>query len=130
AKAISGAEAFKLYDTFGFPIDLTQLIAGERGQTGDVAGFARERAKRRPRPHEALERSKTADGGRVAVHVNRGGEWRTVKPRAKQRWVVDDTTQAETDVLRFRQASDVVELVLQENPFYAESGGQVSDTGR
>src|SRR5437879_12298625 len=54
----------------------------------------------------------------------------TVKPRAKQKWVGYDTTQAETDVLRFRQASDVVEVVLQENPFYAESGGQVSDTGR
>src|SRR5689334_19590990 len=130
AKVISGAEAFKLYDTFGFPIDLTQLIAGERGQTVDVAGFERELGKQRTRSHEALERSKTADGGRVAVHVKRGGEWRTVKPRAKQKWVGYDTTQAETDVLRFRQASDVVELVLQENPFYAESGGQVSDTGR
>src|SRR5207247_10676233 len=45
AKTISGAEAFKLYDTFGFPIDLTQLIAGERGQTVDVAGFERELGK-------------------------------------------------------------------------------------
>src|SRR5439155_363062 len=53
-----------------------------------------------------------------------------VKPRAEQKWVGYDTTQAETDVLRFRQASDVVEVVLRENPFYAESGGQVSDTGR
>src|SRR6266481_3334349 len=130
AKAVSGAEAFKLYDTFGFPIALTQLIAGERGQTVDVAGFEQELGKQRTRSHEALERSKTADGGRVAVHVKRGGEWRTVKARAKQKWVGYDTTQAETDVLRFRQASDVVELVLQENPFYAESGGQVSDTGR
>src|SRR5204862_381001 len=49
---------------------------------------------------------------------------------AKQKWVGYDTTHAETDVLRFRQASDVVELVLQENPFYAESGGQISDTGQ
>src|SRR5881396_1514126 len=130
AKAISGAEAFKLYDTFGFPIDLTQLIAGERGQTVDVAGFERELGKQRTRSHEALERSKVTDAGKVAVHVKRGGEWRTVKPRAKQKWVGYDTTQAETDVLRFRQASDVVEVVLRENPFYAESGGQVSDTGR
>src|SRR6059036_483152 len=130
AKAISGAEAFKLYDTFGFPIDLTQLIAGERGQTVDVAGFDRELGKQRTRSLEALERSKIADAGTVAVHVKRGGEWRTVKPRAKQKWVGYETTQAETDVLRFRQASDVVEVVLQENPFYAESGGQVSDTGR
>jgi len=130
AKSISGAEAFKLYDTFGFPIDLTQLIAGERGQTVDVAGFERELGKQRTRSLEALERSKVGDAGRVAVHVKRGGEWRTVKPKGKQKWVGYDTTQAETDVLRFRQASDVVEVVLQENPFYAESGGQVSDTGR
>src|SRR5438132_4170692 len=130
AETISGAEARKLYDTFGFPIDLTQLIAGERGQTVDVAGFERELGKQRTRSLEALERSKLGDAGKVAVHVKRGGEWRSVKPRAKQKWVGYDTTRAETDVLRFRQASDVVEVVLQENPFYAESGGQVSDTGQ
>src|SRR5881409_657363 len=130
AKAISGSEAFKLYDTFGFPIDLTQLIASERGQTVDVAGFEQELGKQRTRSHEALERSKTADRGTAAVHVKRGGEWRTVKPKAKQKWVGYDTTQAETDVVRFRQASDVVEVVLRDNPFYAEAGGQVSDTGR
>jgi alanyl-tRNA synthetase len=130
AKQISGAEAFKLYDTYGFPIDLTQLIAGERGQTVDVAGFDLELGKQRTRSLEALERSKGGGAGKVAVHVKRDGEWRTVKARAKQKWVGYDTTEAETDVLRFRQASDVVEVVLQENPFYAESGGQVSDTGQ
>src|SRR5205807_1583566 len=67
AKAISGAEAFKLYDTFGFPIDLTQLIAGERGQAVDVAGFERELGKQRTRSLEALERSKGGDAGEVAV---------------------------------------------------------------
>jgi len=134
AKQISGAEAFKLYDTYGFPIDLTQLIAGERGQTVDVAGFERELNKQRTRSLEARERSKAGAGGagQGAVHVKRGGggEWRTVKPRAKQKWVGYDTTQAETAVLRFRQAGQLVEVVLQENPFYAESGGQVSDTGQ
>src|SRR5690242_15306935 len=103
AKAISGAEAFKLYDTYGFPIDLTQLIAGERGQTVDVAGFERELNKQRTRSLEARERSKAGGGGagQGAVHVKRGGggEWRTVKPRAKQKWVGYDTTQAETAVL-------------------------------
>src|SRR5437870_10459150 len=128
AKAISGAEAFKLYDTFGFPIDLTQLIAAERGQTVDVAGFERELGKQRTRALEALQRSKTGEG--VAVHTQRAGEWRTVKPKAKQKWVGYESTQAETDVLKFRQAGDTVEVVLHENPFYAESGGQVSDTGR
>src|SRR5437762_5587554 len=129
AKQISGAEAFKLYDTYGFPIELTQLIAAERGQTVDVAGFERELAKQRTRSLEARERGKGGTES-AAVHVKRGGEWRTVKPRAKQKWVGYDTTAAETAVLRFRQAGDVVDLVLQENPFYAESGGQVSDTGQ
>ena len=126
-KAISGAEAFKLYDTFGFPIDLTQLIAAERGQVVDVAGFERELGRQRTRSLEALERSKIGDG--VAVHTARSGEWRTLSPKAKQKWVGYDRTQAETDVLKFRQAGDTVEVVLHENPFYAESGGQVSDTG-
>src|SRR5438552_2623645 len=120
AKAISGAEAFKLYDTFGFPIDLTQLIAGERGQAVDVAGFERELGKQRTRSLEALERSKGGDAGKGAVHVKRGGEWRTVKPRAKQKWVGYDTTQAETAVLRFRQASDVVEVVLRSEEHTSE----------
>jgi alanyl-tRNA synthetase len=132
AKTISGAEAFKLYDTFGFPIDLTQLIAAERGQAVDVAGFERELEKQRSRSLEAHERSKAGAGGREgpAVHAQRSGAWRTVKPKRKQKWVGYETTSAETDVLKFRQADDVVEVVLADNPFYAESGGQVSDTGR
>jgi alanyl-tRNA synthetase len=130
AKAISGAEAFRLYDTYGFPIDLTQLIAVERGQTVDVAGFERELEKQRSRSLDALERSKAGEGGGPAVHVKRSGAWRAVKPKRKQKWVGYDTTRAETEVLKFRQADEVVELVLAENPFYAESGGQVSDTGR
>src|SRR6266516_2530292 len=94
AKAISGAEAFKLYDTFGFPIDLTQLIAAERGQTVDVAGFERELGKQRTRSLEALERSK----GGPAIRMKRSGQWRTVKPKGKQRWIGYEATRAETDV--------------------------------
>src|SRR6266566_3410180 len=129
-KVIAGADAFKLYDTYGFPIDLTQLIAAERGQTLDVAGFERELGKQRTRSQESLERTKARAKGAPAVHVKRPGEWRSVKPRGKQKWVGYDTTRAETDVLKFRQADDRVEVVLEENPFYVESGGQVSDTGR
>src|SRR5712692_5936252 len=67
AKVISGAEAFKLYDTYGFPIDLTQLIAAERSQTVDVAGFERELERQRTRSRAALERSKGGGGGGPAV---------------------------------------------------------------
>src|SRR2546427_1453992 len=80
AKAISGPDAFKLYDTYGFPIDLTQLIAAERGQTVDVAGVERELGKQRTRSQDALEGSK---GGTVGHH-DRPGEWRGVKPKGQQ----------------------------------------------
>src|SRR6266571_2462022 len=102
-KVIPGHDAFKLYDTYGFPIDLTQLIAAERGQTVDVAGFERELGKQRTRSQESLERTKARAKGAPAVHVKRPGEWRSVKPRGKQKWVGYDTTRAETDVLKFRQ---------------------------
>src|SRR5436309_1177202 len=125
-RVIAGDDAFKLYDTYGFPIDLTQLIAAERGQTVDVAGFERELGKQRTRSHAARERSK----GGPAIRVKRSSQWRTVKPKGKQRWVGYEATRAETDVLKFRQADDRVEVVLEENPFYVESGGEVSDTGR
>jgi len=62
-KVIAGADAFKLYDTYGFPIDLTQLIAAERGQTVDVAGFERELGKQRTRSQESLERTKARAKG-------------------------------------------------------------------
>jgi alanyl-tRNA synthetase len=127
ASVIAGDEAFKLYDTFGFPIDLTQLIAGERGQSVDLAGFERALEAQRDRSRGG-DTGKTSDG--AAVHIKRRGEWVTVKPDARQKWVGYETTRAETNVVAFRQAGEQLELVLEENPFYAESGGQVSDTGR
>jgi len=128
AKVISGEEAFKLYDTYGFPIDLTQLIAAERGQTVDLAGFERALEAQRERSRAAEGRGE-AGAVAPAVHVKRAGEWRAVKPKGAQKWVGYQTTTAETDVLKFRQHDDRVEVVLEENPFYVESGGQVSDTG-
>src|SRR5438874_440223 len=133
---ISGEDAFKLYDTYGFPIDLTQLIAAERGQAVDIAGFERALAEQRQRSrlHGSARAHSRVKGDLTvhapAVHVKQAGEWRTVKPKKKQKWVGYETTQAETDVLKFRQSDDRVEVVLAENPFYVESGGQVSDTGR
>ncbi|HET7042436.1 MAG TPA: alanine--tRNA ligase, partial [Gemmatimonadales bacterium] len=123
---ISGDEAFKLYDTFGFPIDLTQIIAGEAGASVDLAGFeqALESQRRRSR---AVRVSQTLSRG-PAILTDQAGEWQEVK-KGKQEFVGYATDKADTEVLAFRQAGDRVELVLRENPFYAESGGQVSDTG-
>jgi len=125
---ISGEDAFKLYDTYGFPIDLTQLIAAERGQAVDIAGF--ERALEEQRKRSRAGSGTLKKGHPPSVVVKRPGEWRTVKPKKKQKWVGYETTAAETEVLKFRQSEDRAEIVLAENPFYVESGGQVSDTGR
>jgi alanyl-tRNA synthetase len=164
--AVSAEEAFKLYDTYGFPIDLTQIVAAERGTAVDVAGFEklldeqRERSRRarsgagsrthaapkgRAPAHEAggPSRAHVSPTGRVpaqpgypegahgpAMGVQKGPpKWVPVRKRVRQRWVGYETTRAETDILAFQRTGDGVGLILHENPFYAESGGQVSDTG-
>jgi alanyl-tRNA synthetase len=129
ATTIPGEDAFKLYDTYGFPIDLTQIIAGERGVGVELAGFERALDEQRDRSRAARAGSgKEAKAGAPAVRTTKRDKWRSVK-RGKQRFVGYDTTEADTEVLAFRQEGPRVELVLKENPFYAESGGQVSDIG-
>jgi alanyl-tRNA synthetase len=139
ARTIAGEEAFKLYDTFGFPIDLTGIIAEERGVAVDLEGFERALEQQRSRSRTARTSGAVpvATSGRPtpaggvdapAVIIPASERWRTVK-RGKQRFVGYSTTEADTDVLAFRQDGPRVELVLKENPFYAESGGQVSDIG-
>jgi alanyl-tRNA synthetase len=128
---ISGEEAFRLYDTFGFPIDLTQIIAGERGVGVELAGFERALEEQRERSRAARAGGTSLKDGNPAgpaVRTGKRDKWRSVK-RGKQRFVGYDTTEADSDVLAFRQEGPRVELVLKENPFYAESGGQVSDVG-
>ena len=123
APLISGEEAFKLYDTFGFPLDLTQIIAAERGQRVDAAGFESALAEQR-------ERSRAARRGSAGVvKAAAAGTWVPVASGSAQRWVGYETTKAETEILSFRQDGGRVALILADNPFYAESGGQVSDTG-
>jgi alanyl-tRNA synthetase len=126
ARVIPGEDAFKLYDTFGFPIDLTGIIAEERGVEVDTAGFDRAYKAQQERSRAARPSGKTTVG--PAVHTSQAGKWRSVK-RGKQKFVGYQTTEADTDILAFRQEGPRVELVLRENPFYAESGGQVSDVG-
>jgi alanyl-tRNA synthetase len=129
ATTISGEDAFKLYDTYGFPIDLTQIIAGERGVGVELAAFERALEQQRERSRAARAGSRgEGKAGAPAVRTGKRDKWRSVK-RGKQRFVGYDTTEADTEVLAFRQEGPRVELVLKENPFYAESGGQVSDIG-
>jgi alanyl-tRNA synthetase len=131
ATRISGDEAFKLYDTFGFPIDLTEIIAGERGLGVDLEGFEQALGEQRARSREAAGRrggKAPSRSGAPAVHATQAGKWRSLK-RGRQKFVGYDRTEAESDILAFRQENDRVELLLRENPFYAESGGQVSDVG-
>src|SRR5262249_24749275 len=138
ARTIAGEEAFKLYDTFGFPIDLTQIIAGERSVSIDLAGFERALDQQRERSRAARREAMVgvdppivAEDGTVrrergrgpAVHAKDPTAWRTVR-RGKQKFVGYDRTETDSDLLAFRQAGDQVELLLRENPFYAESGGQ------
>jgi len=114
AREIPGDEAFKLYDTFGFPIDLTQIIAGERGVGVELAGF--ERALEAQRRRSRAARTSGATG--PAVHVPKPGKWRTLK-RGRQKFVGYQQTEADTELLAFRQDGPRVELLLKENPFYA-----------
>src|SRR6266576_2400616 len=127
ATVITGEDAFKLYDTYGFSLDLTQMIAAERGQKVDAEGFEVALAQQRRRSRAA--RAVGTGGAAPAVPVANDGAWIKVNPKASQRWIGYEATKAETSVVEFRQQGDRVELVLAENPFYAQSGGQVSDTG-
>ncbi len=129
--AVTADEAFKLYDTYGFPIDLTQIVAAERGLRVDVTGFETLLDRQRERSRAARRTGGRGSGsleGAPAVHTRQGG-WTRVKPRLRQKWVGYTTTRADTDVLAFQKGGDRLGLVLHENPFYAESGGQVSDRG-
>ncbi len=121
-KTIAGDEAFKLYDTFGFPIDLTQIIAGERGATVDAAGFEKALDEQRERSREA----RLAAKGTQAVQ---GGAPAAVLGDKKSSFIGYQAVESETTVLWGEAGNGTASVILAENPFYAESGGQVSDTG-
>ncbi|MEK6609557.1 MAG: DHHA1 domain-containing protein, partial [Gemmatimonadota bacterium] len=78
----------------------------------------------------ALQSRGSGTVGAPAVRTGRAADWTRVKPRLRQRWVGYETTRAETDILAFQRTDAGVGLVLHQNPFYAESGGQVSDRGK
>lgn len=112
------SEAFKLYDTYGFPLDLTELMARERGLTVDVAGFEKLMEEQRQRAREDHAKKKA-----VVTVVSEGLE---VKPT---RFIGYDNLEAEAVVEAVSRAGDEFNLVLDQTPFYAEMGGQVGDTG-
>ncbi len=120
ARAISGAEAFELYDTFGFPLDLTALIARERGLVVDEAGFTAAMEQQKQRSKQAA--------------TSETGDWITVRTASGPTEFVGYTeVSAQAHILRYRQVKEKnktrYQLVLDKTPFYAESGGQVGDTG-
>ena len=117
-KEISGVDAFTLYDTFGFPLDLTELILRENGMTVNEDEFNTEMQKQKQRARNA-----------ATVET---GDWVVLKEGETQ-FVGYDYTEYETSILRFREIRQknqtYYQIVLSETPFYAESGGQVGDTG-
>ncbi len=128
--AISGEDTFKLYDTFGFPIDLTELMARERGYTVDIAGFETALAAQRKQSQDERK------GRRISVVADDladAGKWErhaSDTPVESQRFVGYEAVNAETHVIAVRRLDDRrVAVMLRETPFYAESGGQVSDIG-
>jgi alanyl-tRNA synthetase len=119
---LSGEDAFRLYDTYGFPIDLTELMAEERGYTVDMAGFeaALEEQRRRSREDRA------ASGAEAGEELAHG--WTELED-ADQEFVGYEATEVETAVVAYRRQNGRAALQLRENPFYVEAGGQVSDRG-
>jgi len=112
---ISGADAFKLYDTYGFPLDLTELMARERGLTVDVAGFNKLMEEQRTRARAAQKKT-----------VISLSQIETTKPT---KFVGYDKLETSAKVLEVVSLKDKTAVILDTSACYAESGGQVGDTG-
>jgi alanyl-tRNA synthetase len=121
-KGIAGADAFALHDTYGFPIELTEEIAAERGLAVDREGFEAAMAEQRTRARAASKFAKDAGGERAP--------WTDVREGAGSEFLGYGALAVEdARVLRWREHGPELEVVLDRTPCYAESGGQVADRG-
>ena len=119
SNGISGTDAFKLYDTYGFPLDLTQVMAKERGLDVDISGF-----------DEAMLKQKTqAKASGQFIRKESDYKWTVISEGKDSYFVGYESVTCESKVRRFAIANDQILVVLDKTPFYAESGGQVGDVG-
>ena len=116
---ISGENAFKLYDTYGFPFDLTELLARERSLKVDRVGYnlAMEKQKKRAKA-----------SGKFKVKAERL-EWVRESQGEDSKFLGYEVTESISQIMRYAEEDNIVYIVLDKTPFYAESGGQVGDTG-
>jgi len=117
---LEGAKAFELYDTYGFPYDLTALIASERGFTVDEAGF-----------HASMEQQKNRSR---AAASSKAGDWVVLEQDELEEFIGYDHLEAQVKITRYRKMTtakegDFYQLVFNLTPFYPEGGGQVGDKG-
>ncbi|MGB1449919.1 MAG: alanine--tRNA ligase [Flavobacteriaceae bacterium] len=117
---LEGAKAFELYDTYGFPYDLTALIASERGFTVDEAGF-----------HTSMEQQKNRSR---AAASSKAGDWVVLQQDELEEFIGYDHLEAQVKITRYRKMTtakegDFYQLVFNLTPFYPEGGGQVGDKG-
>lgn len=116
---IPGIDAFKLYDTYGFPLDLTQLLAREKGLIVDEAGFTRAMDKQKARAKAA---------GKFRRNVT-DLSWNIVRESGRTEFTGYEFLETTTHIARYAFDKEQILIILESTPFYAESGGQVGDTG-